>query len=1162
MKTNTTGAIMSVEGGTGSTASATLTVNAATATTTTAGSGGSFTYGQTVNLSATVTVTAGGAPVTTGTMTFFDSTIGQNIATGVALNSSGVASTTTSTLTAGGLGGVHIIDTIYVPGGGFAASSDNLTVSISKATLTVTAQNAFMPVGGTVPTFTAQYTNFVNSENSSVLSGLPSLTTTATSASPVGTYTITAAMGTLSATNYSFSFVNGTLTVVAYPTVSNSFGAPIIPLGGATSLSFTITNPSANVIPLTGIAFSDTLPSGLVVATPNGLTSTCTGTQLASVSTTAISSSGVTLASGASCTFSVNVKDSNAGVKSNTTGAITSNESGTGAASNTASVTVAVAPGPGIAFGAASIPFNTSTSLTFTLSNSNPTVGLTGIGISDTLPAGLTVSTPNGLTGTCLTTAGGVTAGSVTAVAGSGTVSIASLGLAATTSCTFAVNVTGTALGSQSDTTGNVTSNESGTGGTASASVTVTQATQTITFGSLPAHTYGDAPFSVAATADSGLTVTFASTTTGVCTVSGTTVTIRSAGSCSITASQAGNSNYSAATNVIQAFPVNPATLTVTANASRPFGSANPVFSTTITGFVNGDVQSAVVTGAALLNTAATVSSLPGAYPITVAPGTLATNSNYIFNFVNGTLTITNVSLTVTPSGGTRAYGAANSLSYTITGFVGSDTIAVVSGAPALSGASPNSPPGTYTVTATQGTLAATNYTFTFVSGSMTVVKAATGVGVNGITPGITASPGQSFVVSFIVAGAVGAAAPTGAMSYTVDGGAAQTATLNNGTATVTFAGLAVGAHAVLNSYGGDGNYLATTPAPLTLTIMKASSQLKVSISPGNTVLQGQNFTLNFTAAGTGATAAPTGTVSCTVDGGATPQTATLTAGSASLTLAGLAVGTHTVACTYGGDTNYPAAAAASITLTVQQAAPAINAGGVVSAAGTNGGVSPGGLMSLFGNNLQGSTSSGAANALAEPLPITLGGTQVLVNGVSAPLLYVAPGQINCQAPHETPVGTPVQLAVVTNGISSLPLMVTFSTYAPTVFLYPRTATSTDPVITHANGTLVTPTSPAQPGEVLVIYGTGAGKLNNQPLDGAGAPTSPPATTVATPTVTLGGAAVTVSFSGLAPGFVGLLQINIQMPVVFPATTSTPPSLPLVITFPGGVSAPVNLWVQ
>jgi uncharacterized protein (TIGR03437 family) len=240
----------------------------------------------------------------------------------------------------------------------------------------------------------------------------------------------------------------------------------------------------------------------------------------------------------------------------------------------------------------------------------------------------------------------------------------------------------------------------------------------------------------------------------------------------------------------------------------------------------------------------------------------------------------------------------------------------------------------------------------------------------------------------------------------------------------------------------------------------------------------------------------------------------------------------------------------------------------VVGAAGgtsnTPAGVSPGWLISLYGVNLQGNTNptGGSVTATSVPLSTTLGGTQVLVNGTPAPLLFVSPMQINAQAPFETPVGTPVQVAIVAGGLSSLPVIVTFNTYAPAVFLYPRTAISTDPVITHADNTLVTPSSPAHAGEVVTIWATGGGPLNNQPMDGAAGPTSPLATTVDTPTVTIGGAAGTVQFSGLTPGFVGLLQINVQLPATLPAGMGTPPSLPVVITFPGGVSAPVNLWIS
>jgi uncharacterized protein (TIGR03437 family) len=314
---------------------------------------------------------------------------------------------------------------------------------------------------------------------------------------------------------------------------------------------------------------------------------------------------------------------------------------------------------------------------------------------------------------------------------------------------------------------------------------------------------------------------------------------------------------------------------------------------------------------------------------------------------------------------------------------------------------------------------------------------------------------------------------------------------------------------------------------------------------------------------GASGAAPPTGSISYTIDGGAA-QTAVLGNGTTSVAIAGLAIGAHTVLISYGGDVNYLATASQPLAqaLTVQQAPPAINAAGVTSAAGTGASVSPGGLMTIYGANLQASTSAGPAGAPAVPLLVALGGTQVLVNNRPAPLLYVSAGQINLQAPYETPVGTPVPVIVIANGVSSSPALVTFSFYAPNVFTYPRTASSTDPIITHANNTLITPSSPAQPGEVVVIWGTGAGELNNQPLDGAGAPATPPATTADTPFVTIGGREAAVQFSGLTPAYVGLLQINVQLPATLPAGNGTPASLPLVITFPGAVSAPVNLWVS
>ena len=112
---------------------------------------------------------------------------------------------------------------------------------------------------------------------------------------------------------------------------------------------------------------------------------------------------------------------------------------------------------------------------------------------------------------------------------------------------------------------------------------TVTPTSQTITFGALLAQAMGTAPFAVAATASSGLAVSFTSTTLPVCTVTGTSVTLVSGGTCTIKASQSGNSSYAAATPVSQSFTVTAASQTVTFGAlsGKTFGTTPFVVSAT-----------------------------------------------------------------------------------------------------------------------------------------------------------------------------------------------------------------------------------------------------------------------------------------------------------------------------------------------------------------------------------------------------------------------------------------------------------------------------------------------------------------------------------------------------------------------------------------------------
>jgi uncharacterized repeat protein (TIGR01451 family) len=254
--------------------------------------------------------------------------------------------------------------------------------------------------------------------------------------------------------------------VIAPPTIGKQFGAATVPLNESTSLTFTLGNTNNST--LTGVGFSDTLPAGLVVSSPTGLTGTCGGTMTAAEGASTISLSGGSLPASGSCTVTVNVTGTKAGVQANTTGSVKSTEGGTGLAAS-ASVTVIAPPTVSKTFDAASIPLNGSTMLSFTLKNFNSST-LTGVGFSDTLPAGLVVSTPNWLSGSCGD-------GTITAAEGGNSISLSEATLQANgttgSSCMFSVSVTGATAGVQNNTTGQVVSNEGGTGGTASASLTV-----------------------------------------------------------------------------------------------------------------------------------------------------------------------------------------------------------------------------------------------------------------------------------------------------------------------------------------------------------------------------------------------------------------------------------------------------------------------------------------------------------------------------------------------------------------------------------------------------------------------------------------------------------------------------------------------------------------
>ena len=253
----------------------------------------------------------------------------------------------------------------------------------------------------------------------------------------------------------------------------------------------------------------------------------------------------------------------------------------------------------------------------------------------------------------------------------------------------------------------------SGVSATSSFTINIIKGDQAITFATLAEKTYGDAPFALTASGGaSGSAVTYTSSNPLVATISGGTVTIVGMGTTTITANQAGNANYNAATAVAQALIVKTRLIKVIASAkSKVYGDVDPVLSYTFSpALVNGDVFSGSLTRAAGENV--------GSYAIT--QGTLSLSGNYELGIAESKLTILPRELTITADARTKVYGDADPvLTYTVGG--GIPAGASISGT--LSRAA-GEDVGSYVIT--QGSLAlGSNYTVGFVGNSLSITRRA-----------------------------------------------------------------------------------------------------------------------------------------------------------------------------------------------------------------------------------------------------------------------------------------------------------------------------------------------------------------------------------------------------------------------------------------------------
>ncbi|MGA2879474.1 MAG: hypothetical protein ABSG13_11025 [Bryobacteraceae bacterium] len=211
--------------------------------------------------------------------------------------------------------------------------------------------------------------------------------------------------------------------------------------------------------------------------------------------------------------------------------------------------------------------------------------------------------------------------------------------------------------------------------------------------------------------------------------------------------------------------------------------------------------------------------------------------------------------------------------------------------------------------------------------------------------------------------------------------------------------------------------------------------------------------------------------------------------------------------------------------------------------------IAPGGLISVYGMQL-----SPVNMATAEiPLPTALANSCLSVNGLPVPILYVSPTQVNAQMPYQA-IGD-VTLILRTPGGQSNNYNLVVEPNAPSVFLATvGTQNGIPTVVRNDDNELVTPSHPIhrKSNTALVIYLTGLGPTSPSVGSGQPAPFNPLAVSDVQPNVTLGGMALPVLFSGLAPGMVGVDQINVSVPFDVPDGMS----VPLVIT-QGSVSTSI-----
>ncbi|MGD0132660.1 MAG: IPT/TIG domain-containing protein [Bryobacteraceae bacterium] len=192
--------------------------------------------------------------------------------------------------------------------------------------------------------------------------------------------------------------------------------------------------------------------------------------------------------------------------------------------------------------------------------------------------------------------------------------------------------------------------------------------------------------------------------------------------------------------------------------------------------------------------------------------------------------------------------------------------------------------------------------------------------------------------------------------------------------------------------------------------------------------------------------------------------------------------------------------------------------------------VSDGEFITLYGSGLANATASASL-----PFPTRFNGVQVMINQVAAPIFYVSPTQISVVVPFGTESNPVAQIYVINNGTQSNLVTEYTGTTSLGVFTNNPEGGLGYAAALHPDYSVISESSPAKIGETVALYLTGMGQVAPRVQNGAPAPSSPLSYTTFTPLVFLLDASgnylsAKVGFTGLAPGYAGLYQINFTVP--------------------------------